>query len=274
MVPTPARGRGRRVLVPPHLAPARRLRANHRPHACRRPDRGAAADAPSARPHTLRAVAVGRRARTGREEEELAGGLPRHLVDLELELDVLQRLALAHLDQRDVVLLVADGDVLPVGAPPDVDVLPPRLDRLRALAHARVPDPDGLVAGRRPQHVRLDRVPSQLVDRVLMTLELGVDRAAGVVERPHAHALVDGAGGQLTPRAVPRDRVHLLLVARIFPGGRREREGRVRAARARRGAARAVGRCVRRASARAQAARSVDRAGLSLTGSRSSSAGG
>eukprot|EP00966_Prymnesium_polylepis_P330134 7385805-Prymnesium_polylepis.1 len=155
--------------------------------------------------------------------------IPRHLVDLEAKLDVLERLALAHLDQRDVVLLVADGDVLPVGAPPDVDVLAARLDRLRALGHARVPDAHRLVARCRTQHVRLDWVPPQLVDRVLVPLELRVLRAPRLVERPHAHALVDRARGQLAAGAVPRDGMHLLLVPRVLADRRARLQRRHRA---------------------------------------------
>mmetsp|Transcript_6213 Transcript_6213/g.20590 ORF Transcript_6213/g.20590 Transcript_6213/m.20590 type:complete len:243 (-) Transcript_6213:342-1070(-) len=69
----------------------------------------------------------------GGEEEEAPARVPRHLVHLVRKLHRAQRLALARLDDRDVVLLVAHREVLPVRRPPDVDVLAPRLDCVHAL---------------------------------------------------------------------------------------------------------------------------------------------
>merc|ERR1719272_647571 len=152
------------------------------------------------------------------QEELLATKVPRHFVHLEGELDVLERLRLARLDDRDVVVLVAHRDVLPVGAPPNIDVLALGLDRVGALAGACVPYAHSLVARGGPKHLGLLRVPPQLIDGVLVALKLGARGAARRVDGPNAHRLVDRAGGELLARTVPRQRVHLLLVAEVLLG--------------------------------------------------------
>ena len=57
------------------------------------------------------------------DEKQIAMGIPRDFVDLELELFLLPRPLTLHVDEGQEVFLVADGDGLPVGRPAHIYVL-------------------------------------------------------------------------------------------------------------------------------------------------------
>lgn len=68
------------------------------------------------------------------EEKEVALGVPANLVHLHLELHIPLDLEGPSVDEADLVIFVSNGNLLTVGTPADVDILPASVDRVDALS--------------------------------------------------------------------------------------------------------------------------------------------
>ena len=79
------------------------------------------------------------------------------------------------------------------------------LDRIGALAGARVPYAHSLVARGGPKHFGLLRVPPQLIHGVLVALELRARGAARRVDGPNAHLPAGEVAGTVVERRGSED---------------------------------------------------------------------